>query len=60
MKATEQSEQNFPVDCLLYYTRVVLNFESVGEILERGHSNESYAVRPGLVRSTRWFQLLNL
>ena len=39
MKATEQY---FPVVLFIMLYRVVLTFESVGEILKCGHSNESY------------------
>ena len=39
MKATEQY---FPVALFIMLYKVVLAFESVNEILECGHSNESY------------------
>ena len=39
MKATEQ---HFPVVLFIMLYRVVLNFESVDEILKGDHSNESY------------------
>ena len=39
MKATEQY---FPVVLFIMLYNVVLTFESVGEILKCGHSNESY------------------
>ena len=39
MKATEQY---FPVVLFIMLYKVVLTFESVDEILKRGHSNESY------------------
>jgi len=39
MKATEQY---FPVVLFTMLYKVVLPFESVDEILQRGHSNESY------------------
>jgi len=39
MKATEQY---FPVVLFIMLYEVVLTFESVDEILMRGHSNESY------------------
>ena len=39
MKATEQY---FPVELFTMMHKVVLNFESVGEIVKRDHSNESY------------------
>ena len=39
MKATEQ---NFPVVLFVTLYKVVLSFESVGEILKCDHSNESY------------------
>ena len=39
MKATEQ---HFPVVLFIMLYKVVLTFESVGEILKCDHSNESY------------------
>ena len=39
MKATEQY---FPVVLFIMLYKVVLTFESVGEILKCNHSNESY------------------
>ena len=39
MKATEQY---FPVVLFIMLHKVVLTFESVGEILKCDHSNESY------------------
>ena len=39
MRATEQY---FPVELLIMLYKVVLTFESVGEILKCDHSNESY------------------
>ena len=39
MKATEQY---FPVVLFIMLYKVVLTFESVGEILKCDHSNESY------------------
>ena len=39
MKATEQF---FPVALFIMLYKVVLTFESVGEILKCDHSNESY------------------
>ena len=39
MKATEQY---FPVMLFIMLYKVVLSFESVGEILKCDHSNESY------------------
>jgi len=39
MKATEQY---FPVVLFIMLYKVVLNFESVDEILNCGHSKESY------------------
>ena len=39
MKATEQC---FPVVLFIMLYKVVLTFESVGEILKFDHSNESY------------------
>ena len=39
MKATEH---NFPVVLFIMLYKVVLTFESVGEILKCDHSNESY------------------
>ena len=39
MKATEQY---FPVVLLIMLYKVVLTFESVGEILKGDHSDESY------------------
>ena len=39
MKAIEQC---FPVVLFIMPYKVVLTFESVGEILNRDHSNESY------------------
>ena len=39
MKATEQY---FPVVLFIMLYKVVLSFESVGEILKCDHSNESY------------------
>ena len=36
------SEQYFPVVLFIMLYKVVLNFESVDEILKRDHSNESY------------------
>ena len=41
MKATEQY---FPVVLFIMLYKVVLTFESVGEILKRDHSNEGYWV----------------
>ena len=35
-------EQHFPVVLFIMLYKVVLTFESVDEILERDHSNESY------------------
>ena len=39
MKATEH---NFPVVLFIMLYKVVLTFESMGEILKCDHSNESY------------------
>jgi len=39
MKTTEQ---NFPVVLFIMLSKVVLTFESVDEILNCNHSNESY------------------
>ena len=39
MRATEQY---FPVELLIMLYKMVLTFESVGEILKCDHSNESY------------------
>ena len=37
------TEKYFPVVLLVVLYKVVLTFESVGEILKCGHSNESYS-----------------
>ena len=39
MKATEQ---DFPVVLFIMLFKVILTFESVGELLKYDHSNESY------------------
>ena len=39
MKVTEAGEQNFPVVLFITLCKMVLNFESVDEILKCDHSN---------------------
>ena len=42
MKAVERNFNVFPVVLLIMLYKVVLTFESVDEILQCDHSNESY------------------
>ena len=42
LKVTEAGEQNFPVVLFTTLYKMVLNFESVDEILKCDHSNEGY------------------